>query len=223
MIAYTHKVNRRSKSLKLSLNKSGEVLVTSPRFVPQFVIRKFVNDHEQWITEQLNKLKAVKTKLAISENEALLFGKAYKLVTRMDHKKPIGITREGDELIINPVTESKASIQKILDRFLKNLGSSFILKQTELFAQKMSTTYNHVSFKTQKTRWGSCSSKGNLNFNWRLVHAPPEVITYVIIHELAHRTHMNHSGKFWDLVRKYDPEYLKHRGWLKRQGMALND
>lgn len=223
MIEYTHKVNGRSRSMRISLDKNGGVVVTTPRFIPQFVIRKFVSEHAEWIEHHQNKIKAVKSKLAIHDNEVLLFGKVYKLVTKMDHKKKIGIVREGDELIINPVTETKASIQKTLDRFLKNLGSSFILKQTEIFAKKMNTTYGHVSFKTQKTRWGSCSSLGNLNFNWRLVHAPPEVITYVIIHELAHRTHMNHSSKFWDLVRKFDPEYLRHRGWLKRQGMALND
>ncbi|MEO8581723.1 MAG: SprT family zinc-dependent metalloprotease [Patescibacteria group bacterium] len=223
MIEYTHKVHSRSKSIKLSINKNGEVIVTSPRFIPQFVIRKFVNAQQDWISHQLSKLNTVKKNLGVAENEVLLFGKAYALIIKLDPKKPIGITRDGDSLIINPVSDTKVSIQKNLDRFLKNLGSSFILKQTETLAERMSTTYGHVSFKTQKTRWGSCSSKGNLNFNWRLVHAPPEVITYVIIHELAHRTHMDHSARFWKLVSQYDGEYLKHRGWLKRQGMALND
>lgn len=223
MIEYTHKVNPRSKSIKLSLNKSGEVIVTSPRFVPQFVIKRFVNGQKEWIEHHQQKLKSVKKNLALNENQVLLFGKAYDLVVKLDPKKKIGIERIESSLIVNPITNSKVSIQKMLDRFLKNLGSSFILKQTEVFAKKMKTTYGHVSFKTQKTRWGSCSSKGNLNFNWRLVHAPPEIITYVIIHELAHRTHMNHSNRFWKLVGEYDPEYLKHRGWLKRQGMALND
>ena len=85
----------------------------------------------------------------------------------------------------------------------------------------MDINFNSITLREQKTRWGSCSSKGNLNFNWRLVHYRPEIIDYVIIHELAHRTHMNHSAKFWQLVEKYDPEYRKHRGFLKRHGMAV--
>lgn len=223
MFEYIHKVSGRSKSMKISINKQGQVIVTTPRFVPQFLIRKFVNAQEDWIAHHLKKLQDVKKNLEIGEDQVLLFGKAYQLKPELNPKKPIGVTREEDTLIINPVSDNKTSITKTLDRFLKTVGSSFILKQTETWAKKMNTTYNNVSFKTQKTRWGSCSSQGNLNFNWRLVHTPPEVITYVIIHELAHRTHMDHSTKFWRLVAKFDPEYQKHRGWLKRQGMALND
>jgi predicted metal-dependent hydrolase len=223
MFEYIHKVNARSKSLRLSLNKNGEVVVTTPRFTPAFVIRRFVNSQQDWIEHHLKKIEETKKKLAISDDHILLFGKAYALQISLDPRNPIGVTREGDTLIVSPVSNSKASIQKTIDRFLKTIGSSFILKQTEELAKKMQTTYGHVSFKVQKTRWGSCSSLGNLNFNWRLVHAPPEVITYVIIHELSHRTHMNHSAAFWRLVAKYDPEYLKHRGWLKRHGMAVND
>jgi len=86
----------------------------------------------------------------------------------------------------------------------------------------MNTTYQNVTLKEQKTRWGSCSSKGNLNFNWRLVHFEPPIIDYVIVHELAHRTHMNHSADFWSLVATFDPEYRIKKGWLKRNGLSLS-
>ncbi len=85
----------------------------------------------------------------------------------------------------------------------------------------MNTSINKITLRQQKTRWGSCSSAGNLNFNWRLVHYPPEVIDYVIIHELAHRTHMDHSSSFWQLVARYDPDHLKHRNWLKKHGVSV--
>ena len=86
----------------------------------------------------------------------------------------------------------------------------------------MQTSYNKITLRRQKTRWGSCSSKKNLNFNWQLVYFEPKIIDYVIIHELAHLTHMNHSKNFWQLVEKYDPEYKKHVGWLKRNGLNLS-
>ena len=81
---------------------------------------------------------------------------------------------------------------------------------------------NKVFIKGQKTRWGSCSSAGNLNFNWRLAMAPTEVIEYVVIHELCHRIEMNHSKEFWRLVQEKCPEFRKHKAWLKRNQFRLN-
>lgn len=223
MIEYIHKVSGRSRAMKISINAKGEVIVTTPRFIPQFIINRFVHSHQDWIEHHQQKLSKVKNSLSLKDNQVLLFGKVYDLVSKLDHKVPVGVKRVGDRLHVNPVSQTKASIQKTLDRFLKTTGSTYILRQVETLGKKMNTTFNHVSFKTQKTRWGSCSSQGNLNFNWRLVHTPPEVINYVIVHELAHRTHMNHSAQFWALVAKFDPEYQRHRNWLKKHGMSLHD
>jgi predicted metal-dependent hydrolase len=82
-------------------------------------------------------------------------------------------------------------------------------------AQIMGVTYGRVTVRDQRTRWGSCSSKGNLNFNYRLCYMPRELMDYVIIHELAHRRHMNHSGKFWNEVEKYCPDYRERVEVLK--------
>jgi predicted metal-dependent hydrolase len=80
---------------------------------------------------------------------------------------------------------------------------------------------NNIFIKSQKTRWGSCSNRGNLNFNWKLSMAPPEVIEYVVIHELCHRLEMNHSSKFWAYVKKMCPDYKNHKNWLKKNHFRL--
>ncbi len=80
---------------------------------------------------------------------------------------------------------------------------------------------NKIFVKSQKTRWASCSNRGNLNFNWKLAMAPPEVIEYVVIHELCHRLEMNHSKKFWKHVEDMCPDYNKHKSWLKDNHFRL--
>jgi hypothetical protein len=89
------------------------------------------------------------------------------------------------------------------------------------YAAQIGVTYGRITIRNQKTRWGSCSSKGNLNFNCLLTQVPERVMDYVIIHELCHRIEMNHSGKFWALVEQYMPDYQVQKQWLKENGSGL--
>lgn len=88
-------------------------------------------------------------------------------------------------------------------------------------AAKLNLNYGRIFIRNQKTRWGSCSTRRNLNFNWRLVTFPPPVMDYVIIHELCHLEEANHSARFWQLVESYCPNYRRHRSWLKEHASAL--
>lgn len=90
--------------------------------------------------------------------------------------------------------------------------------RAEYFARRMGVTYGRITIREQKTRWGSCSRAGNLNFNWKLVLMPPEILDYVVVHELAHRKEMNHSPAFWVVVEKELPDYRRRREELKRLG-----
>ena len=90
-----------------------------------------------------------------------------------------------------------------------------IPERVEYFAKVIGVTYGKITVRNQKTRWGSCSSKGNLNFNWKLVLMPEEVLDYVVVHELAHRKEMNHSERFWNHVEKVLPDYQARRKLLR--------
>ena len=81
--------------------------------------------------------------------------------------------------------------------------------------------YTSITIRDQKTRWGSCSSTGTLSFNYRLIFAPPRILDYVVVHELCHLTHMNHSKDFWNMVASVMPEYKVHRKWLREHGHDL--
>lgn len=96
-----------------------------------------------------------------------------------------------------------------------------IPERVEYFAKVIGVTYGKITVRNQKTRWGSCSSKGNLNFNCLLMLAPPEVLDYVVVHELCHRKQMNHSKAFWAEVEKVCPDYKAAKKWLKEEGSQL--
>ena len=85
----------------------------------------------------------------------------------------------------------------------------------------MGIPYAAVRIKDQRTLWGSCSKEGNLNFNWRLALAPPEILDYVVVHELAHRRELNHSKRFWSLVQQWCPQHRGRRKWLRENGARL--
>ena len=111
---------------------------------------------------------------------------------------------------------SVAELQKLLHR-----AHILIPQRVAHWAERMGISYGRISVRRQKTRWGSCSSKGNLNFNCTLVLTPAEVMDYVIIHELCHRKQMNHSPKFWQEVAKFSPDHRSCRAWLKAHSREL--
>lgn len=103
-------------------------------------------------------------------------------------------------------------------RELAELAIKVIPQRVAYYAKIIDVTYGRITIRNQKTRWGSCSGKGNLNFNCLLMLTPPEVLDYVVVHELCHRKEMNHSKWFWNEVEKVLPDYRERRKWLKENG-----
>lgn len=115
-------------------------------------------------------------------------------------------------------------VKKLSNDELKKLADkacSYIPWRVAHFAPLVGVTYGRITIRNQRTRWGSCSSKGNLNFNCLLMLTPPEVIDYVVVHELCHRKEMNHSGRFWDEVARVLPGYAEQEKWLKTHGSEI--
>ena len=117
-------------------------------------------------------------------------------------------------------------VDRLSDEDLKELvkrAKETIPERVAHYAPLVGVTYGRITIRNQKTRWGSCSAKGNLNFNCLLMLTPPEVIDSVVVHELCHRLQMNHSDRFYREVRRVYPEYDKWNGWLKKNGRAILD
>lgn len=139
-----------------------------------------------------------RTKITIAENELLVY--IHRSLPPAMHNKEIS-TR--------------------LEQWYKRMARETFTEIAEYFKTRLGVDYNALRIKEQKTRWGSCSQKGNLNFNWKLVMAPIEIIDYVVVHELCHLVHMNHAKDFWRLVEGQLPDYQQRKRWLKENGAKL--
>ncbi|MCI6467556.1 MAG: M48 family metallopeptidase [Faecalicatena sp.] len=120
----------------------------------------------------------------------------------------------------NPLSEKPPLPPSERNRYIK-IARDIFTQKTAYYAGIMHVTYGRISIREQKTRWGSCSSEGNLNYNWRLIFAPEEVLDYIVVHELAHRREMNHSKAFYAVVESVLPEYKKAQKWLRDNGRSL--
>lgn len=109
-----------------------------------------------------------------------------------------------------------------MEKRYRNSARDIFTKRVAYYHQFTGGNYTSITIRDQKSRWGSCSSRGTLSFNYRLVFAPPKVLDYVVVHELCHLTHMNHSKDFWNLVGQVMPEYKEYKKWLREHGQELN-
>lgn len=215
---YTHRTHHKAKNLTIKIDDEGQVIVVTPRWYPKRKIDRFIEEKRDWIEKSLSKINSTK-KIIDSKTEIMIFGKKYSKEIVSDDSFAGGISLMDNKFIINQITaEESLYTSRKINRFLKNTAEKYLLPRTHQIGKHMKINFGNITLREQKSRWGSCSSLGNLNFNWRLVHHPTVVIDYVIVHELAHRIHLDHSSNFWSLVEKYHPDYRIHRGWLKRRG-----
>lgn len=120
-----------------------------------------------------------------------------------------------------PVSELTDNQRLALEKRYIAAAKEYFPKRVAHFHQFTGGSYNRITIRDQKTRWGSCSARGTLSFNWRLMLAPPAILDYVVVHELCHLTHMNHSAAFWQKVESVYPDYRAARKWLKDHGQEL--
>ena len=158
----------------------------------------------------------------MSGKKVLYRGKWYEIQLHIDtNRRRARVDLEEDRMLVHTPSRDAECLREAVERWLIRQAHMILPVRVMHFQQSTGGNVNEIHIKDQKTRWGSCSSKRNLNFNWRLVMAPPEVLDYVVVHELSHLTHMNHSRDFWELVGQVMPEYKQMRKWLRENGHLL--
>ena len=207
------------KTLSLSINENADLVVRAPRRVSDYEIQKFISEKSDWIDK---KQRLIKARLKDSENHhsnlrCLYLGSLYPLKIDNNNVKPISFN--GHMFTIADINREEISLP--LKSWYKKRFIEVALPRLSYFSEKHKLKVNQVRVKEQKTLWGSCSSKNNINLNYLLIMAPMKVIDYVIVHELVHTIHKNHSAKFWQKVETIMPNYKDARYWLKENGHQL--
>lgn len=219
-ITYELKVDKRRSTVLFTL-QNNKIIITAPALLSQHQAAALLRNHTDWI------LKTLAVKVADSEPNLLVgtkfpylgFYKTLHLEPNTNHNK-LSVTNDAF-IIAHTYPLDSAAIRLILKRWYVHSAGKLLAVKTAFWAKKIGVSPNRIIIKEQKTRWGSCSSLGNINYNWRIIMAPENIIDYLVIHELCHLQHMNHSANFWQLVADYSPNYMDCKNWLKTNGTKL--
>lgn len=205
------RTSARARHLRLVSNIRGVEAVVPHGCDPDRLI-KFVQSKSDWLARTTQHYEQIRERTGHEDGTLYYLGGKYRYHLVKD-RRPSAVVSDALKIVTFYVTDMRSYKQEI-QRWYRERTAAVIAARLPELAAKMSLQYNRVSIKQQRSRWGSCSRKKNLNFNLLLSAAPAEVIDYVIVHELAHIAELNHSRRFWDIVASADPDYEKHKRWL---------
>lgn len=203
------KHSKTTKTIKLSVNPEDGLKLIIPFSVPNSIVSRFLADNKCWIIKKCDEQLKRKEQYFYLGSELELLHQNTKLLSL--HKFEL----KDNTLNIMSPEKSSASHSVLYNGWLKLKAKQYLPNRTVFLAEKNGFKFNKITIRGQKTRWGSCSRRGNLSFNYRLMQYPVNVIDYVLIHELCHLKEMNHSKRFWGLVGEILPNYAELRNYLK--------
>jgi predicted metal-dependent hydrolase len=206
------RTSKRTRRLSLVSGIDGVEAIVPPDYRAD-ELESFVSAKKAWIIKTARHYSRLKERCGGLEPSTIyILGSKYRFHVVKDRQQS-AVVSDAMNVITFHVADRRNHRREI-QRWYKEQTGRIIAERLPALAARLGVNYNKVSIKNQKSRWGSCSKKGNLNFNLLLAAAPPDVIDYVIIHELMHLMELDHSPRFWQLVKVADPEYKKHKEWL---------
>ncbi|WP_075865551.1 M48 family metallopeptidase [Carboxydothermus islandicus] len=223
-------IRKKKKHIGIIISPEGKVVVTATFSVPDNFVEKVVLEKARWISEKLKQVQrqreAVLPKEYVSGESFLYLGRniRLKIITGNFTRPEVRLYR-GRLMVYLPESIDKSTwpevVRQEITAWHKQRARERLLERTNYYAQKLNLYPNNIRIKDQKSLWGSCSSKGNINYNWRLIMAPIGVIDYIVVHELCHLKYKNHSPKFWQRVGYFLHDYKEKKEWLKANGRKL--
>lgn len=214
-------VRSRRRTFSLEIERDGRLVVRAPQRASMKAIREVAEDKRQWIERKREvarkKYAEVHPKRFVDGERFLYLGSEYLLSVDGRTESPLEFGGGGFVLSLHYA----ANARNVFVAWYKERMREKVTKSAERYASLSGIRYNEVKVTGAQRRWGSCSPKGVLCFSWRLAMAPPEVIDYVVVHELVHIKHPDHSTAFWRGVESIMPDFKKRRRWLSDNGHRL--
>jgi predicted metal-dependent hydrolase len=206
------RTSSRARRLRLVSGLEGVRAVVPPNFSSSD-LSEFLSSKQDWLRKTCRHFETLRLRCGTLDSASLLFlGQRYRCVVVGDLRFSATVSETLQTITFH--IPDRRKVKSYQQEWYRHQTSIIVNDRLPSIAQKMGLKYNKISIKKQRSRWGSCSRKGNLNFNLVLAAAPLEVIDYVIIHELAHLVALDHSARFWTVVGQADPEFRSHRKWL---------
>ena len=229
------RISTKSRSIRVEVVSSSEVVLVIPRFVSRQVARDFLRSREDWVRQKIAewKLRDARDAQAGPSPQLRWDGSdllplrdkptALKVIAAQVRAPMLRIEAEALSLFCPPnFLSHPAKLEKLLREALRKEAYTDALRLMNEEAARLGVSFEGPRIADQKTLWGSCAPSGLISLSWRLVLTPPLVFRYVVIHELCHRVHLDHSERFWALVERQMPDFERHRRWLREHGQRLH-
>ena len=224
-IPYSVRISLRAKRVRLEISGDAGLLVVIPERFSLADVPNVLKGKSRWILQKLDHFGSRRDSeraRPLGDGDTVPYrGRSLALdICIRPGGRPVARRDEG---VLRVVASdcSPSAIRTIVENWYRQEARRAITRRVDALADAFGLSYNKIYIRNQKTRWGSCSTRGNLSFNWRLVTMPPDVMDYVIIHELSHLDQPNHSRHFWQLVEVRCPGYRGCKSWLKEKSSSL--
>lgn len=218
---------RNRRTLAIQVEPLEKILVISPVGLSEDYLKEKVRSKGKWIVNKLLEFKDmgyIPFKKEFVNGEAFLYsGRNYSLHILLNSNiiRP-KVELSDSKILITSPSKDQEILKTALQKWYKKEASKLVMKRVDFYKPKFKAAPKEIKVKEQKRRWGSCTSKGNIYFNWRIIMAPSPVLDYIVVHEMSHLIQRNHSPGFWKLVEFIIPDYKDRKKWLRNYGVRMD-
>lgn len=221
-VTYIVRRHPRAKYMRITISPFHGVVVTLPARLRRYVNpEEMLREKQDWVLEQLGALDIPPMPRPLTDGSTVHYRGRPLTVRLRSGRIWHGCEVVGEELHAHLPLDFDGDVKAFVLAWIKQQAADHIVAEAKAVAAEIGVTYTRLTVRDQKTKWGSCSKAGAISFNWRLVLFPPRVMRYVVVHEMCHRRHFNHSDRFWKLVERHDPRYEESVRWLRENGLRM--
>lgn len=220
--SYTIRRSTRARRSRLTVTEQGQAVVVLPLRASEREAGDLVARHQRWIARHVERIAARRTAIAArlglgAGREILFGGVAHRVVdiTSLDGRSRSSVELHPGTIVVRRSSAEKRSTAQVLEAWLRGQARRAIEARVSARSAEMGIAVGSISIRDQRTRWGSASRRGHLSFSWRLLMCPPQILDYVVVHEIAHLRAAGHTKAFWRLVARYFPDTAGARRWLR--------